>query len=63
MPDEPERDPLEIIGDKIGECLPEGLRTEKVAYTLGSLSGFLTGWAVGRAVIRLLLPKHERDEK
>jgi hypothetical protein len=64
MSDEPEpTDPIEAVGETIISALPEKFQTEEVAYGLGRVCGFLTGFAVGRAVMRLLFPRNERDEK
>ena len=53
MCDEPENQNLiETFGDKVGESLPERLQTEKVAYGLGSVLGFISGFVFGRAVVR-----------
>jgi hypothetical protein len=62
-PDEPKHKPfLEIVGEKIGECMPERLREdERFAYVFGSLCGLAAGWIVGKRVIEWLFPKG--DEK
>ena len=62
MCNEPERKSLvEMIGDEIGECLPESLRNDKqFMYSLGSLCGFAAGWVVGKRVIELLFPRGDK---
>ena len=59
MCDEPEHKSLtEIIGDQIGEFLPENLEeARKVAYRIGQVCGFAIGWIVVRKTIELLFPK------
>ena len=59
MSDEPEhKNPLEIVGDQICECLPEKLRNDKkFAYRFGQLIGFAAGWFAGKKVIELLFSK------
>jgi hypothetical protein len=65
MPDEPEptKEPLERLGDAVGECLPERWRTPEVDYAIGSVVGFLAGWLLTRKVLRWLLPDDKGDKK
>ena len=52
------RTPLEILGDKICEFLPENLRNdEEFVYGLGMLCGFVAGLIVGTLGIELLFPR------
>jgi hypothetical protein len=50
MPEE-RKSPIEKLGDAIVDCLPESWQTEKVAYGLGCVVGFLAGWFVGETVV------------
>jgi hypothetical protein len=54
---------IETLGDKIGESLPESWRTERVAYCLGSVCGFLAGFLFSRMVSRTFFPPDQDDEK
>jgi hypothetical protein len=64
MSDDPEKqNPIAKIGEKIMECLPERYQTEEVASYLGSVIGFWSGYFFGKAVVRLLFPHDEEDEK
>ena len=49
------------LGDEIGACLPESLRSDKrFMYSLGKLSGLAAGWIVGKTIIELLFPRGDK---
>jgi hypothetical protein len=63
MSNEPDDKPfLEIVGEKIGECMPERLREdERFAYVFGSLCGFAAGWVVGKKVVQWLFGEGDEE--
>ena len=64
MDNEPEnQNPIDVIGEKIMECLPKSLQTEEFAYRLGSLCGLFCGYFFGKAVAGLLFPRDREDKK
>jgi hypothetical protein len=62
MPDD-NKEPLERLGDAIGEMLPEPWRTPEVGYALGCVIGFCFGWLLTDKVVRWLLPHNKGDKK
>jgi hypothetical protein len=60
---EPE-DPVDMLAARIEKMLPDCLLQNEVTATiLGSVLGFVCGFVITRAGIRLLFPHDEKDER